>query len=244
MPDPKESASEAPESQAPPVPEISELSTAQPTSSGTVDIGTLAKQVADLGKRIDAIPDTVARTVQSVKDKRLDAVDRLGDLAPLMEFKERLEASGGDFDKAIERLKIDQLLEHYQKASSQSVPGRTEEEIKSSAGKRAGAILRKANIPFDDPEYEAAFVGKSYATEDEFINDVLSFAAGHVRQAQPANPGTVTSEGGETPPPTDVDDIVAELNKLKLNPRALTDPKLLERRRALLDELAKLDPLK
>ena len=144
---PLESGQEVPETTEEPTPKPSVPSGDKPTSAPEVTAEALqaqAEALAPLMKEI--LSPEWEKADQSVKDVRIkdltDDVERL---------KVYLTASGGDVDKAIREMKVDDIIA----GESPPVVGATDEETKGAMEAISAQYLGAAGIAVDDPGYEA-----------------------------------------------------------------------------------------
>ena len=182
---PAESAVGTPESQGVPTPAFSGGSTPAPASSGTFDADALVGKVMErLGPEID-------KRFQSTKDKRFKTLDQLGDIAPLVEFKDYLERNQGNYDAALKDYRVDKVLA---REGSPAALGGAAGVDNAKVQQRTTEILSEAGISPADPEY-VALVGKTYAAPDDWYHAVSRFAVKRAKQA--AEPGPEYAAGGD-----------------------------------------------
>lgn len=149
-----EGAQETPEEEVPTSPPSVPSADKPPSPLDDLDVESLAEKLAP--HLAESLRPEWQKDDQSVKDRRIagltDDVERL---------KAYAKAAGGDLDKAVREMQIDDMLAGR---SESKVPGRTES---GSSGLEAAMqavsteILSGAEIDFDDPEYVA--LTKQYA---------------------------------------------------------------------------------
>ena len=213
---PLESAAEPQEPGAEPTAAPSVPSLEQPPSPfGDLDVETLAEKLAP--HLADSLRPEWQKDDQSVKDRRIAGLT--DDVARLKSY---MSKSGGDVDKAVREMQIDDMLAGR---SESKVPGRTES---GSSGLQAAMqavsteILSGAEIDFEDPEYVALtkqYGGRIDNAEDwraitqAFADRRTSKAAkqeGVTEAATVGATGKVAATGEKT-----YDELAAELARLK-----------------------------
>lgn len=181
---PAEGAVGTPEGQGVPTPAFSGSSTPAPASPSTFDVDAL------VGKVVEKLGPEIDKRFQSTKDKRFKTLDQLGDIAPLIEFKDYLERNQGNYDAALKDYRVDQVLA---REGSPAAPGSAAGVDTAKVQQRTTEILNEAGISPTDPDY-LALVGKAYAGPDDWYHAVSRFAVKRAKQA--AVPGPEMSDGG------------------------------------------------
>jgi hypothetical protein len=162
------------------------------------------------------IPDQTERAARSIKDRRFRVLEGI-DPDLFIQFKAYLDRFGGDENRAIKEMQVDAMLERGSLNASTggagSGPAPTTREDLAAVSEE---ILTDAEIGFQDPGY-LGFVqmnqGKVF-TKAEWRKALRGYVFQRLRTGEPG-PGPVVTEGGETPPPPNLqaqyDAEVAEL---------------------------------
>lgn len=151
----------------------------------------VSKIVARLAPEID-------KRVQSVKDKRLSALDKLGGVDDLLALKDYIKAKNGDVDAAVREMRIDQVLSG-QSASPAPAGTGAAVEAPSDIKEWTAEVLNEAGISFEDPEYKA-LAGERVATRAEWDRKLTRFVAKRNKQGvTPGAASAVGDGGGATP---------------------------------------------
>ena len=238
---PLESAAEPqePEADATAAPSVPSLEQPPSPFSG-LDVETLAEKLAP--HLADSLRPEWQKDDQSVKDSRIhgliDDVDRL---------KSYMKREGGDVDKAVREMQIDDMLAGR---SESKVPGRTES---GSSGLQAAMqavsteILSGAEIDFDDSEYVA--LTKQYAGRITNAEDWRAVAQAFAdrrttktaKQEGVTSAATVGESGAAATASGDAESVAAELNEL-LDGTGVTKPETQKRIAELTARLEELEP--
>ena len=211
---PLESAAEPqePDADATAAPSVPSLEQPPSPFSG-LDVETLAEKLAP--HLAESLRPEWQKDDQSVKDRRIAGLT--DDVARLKSY---MTKSGGDVDKAVREMQIDDMLAGR---SESKVPGRTES---GSSGLQAAMqavsteILSGAEIDFEDPEYVA--LTKQYAGR---INDAENWRAvaqafadrrttKTAKQEGVTSAATVGASGVASVASDDADTVAAELDGL------------------------------
>ena len=202
---PLESAAEPQEPQGLPVPAVSGVSTGQPTS---VNVDEIAEKVAGMLRPV------IEKTVQSTKDRRFAKLEEYERLA------EQLKAAGGDPREAARRDAIDNFIEReggLRPAAED--PGRSDADTRFRMQAETEILLSNAGIAADDTQYAqlvSRYNGKIAKPED-WKAVVNTFVESRKKQAAPANPAQVITEGRPVAPANsleEADQIAERLSKL------------------------------
>lgn len=208
-----ESGQEVQESQAAPLPTISEPSGDERPSAATVDAEALVDQLSE--KVLAKLDEAIDRRLQSTKDKRLSALNGL-DPEALRRFNAYVKKFG-DEGEAVRQMQIDHLLE------SQSSPARDQGRSPVAEARDTNVILAEVkndlgvDIAPDDPEL-VELAKKSYSSWDAWSKAVTKMGARRLKQA--TAPVSVVAETPQTAPSNDT--VGAAYQKLQ---RAQNDPK-------------------
>ena len=189
-----ESDLEVPESKAPPVPEISELSGDKPPSAAAVDAETLADQLTE--RVLERLGPELDKRVQSVKDRRLSALDGL-DVEALRKLNAYVKKYG-DENEAVRQMQIDHFVSQAsgQVDLGRSAPKETRDttvilaEVKEDLG---------VEIAPDDPDLIEASKKKTYTSWDAWRAEVMKLGARRAKQAN-ASPSAVVAETPQKAP--------------------------------------------
>lgn len=192
------------EQPAPSVPSTPDDVQPPSTPSGS-DSEVLAKLEA-MQVQIDGIeagiPEQTERAAHSVKDRRFRVLEGI-DPDLFIQFKSYLDRFGGDEGLAIREMQVDAMLErgsvNDSTGGSRSGPAPTTREDLAGISEE---ILADAEIGFQDPGY-LGFVqqnqGKVF-TKKEWRSALRGYVFQRLRTGEPG-PGPIITEGGETPPP-------------------------------------------
>ena len=243
-----ESGQITPETEETPTPAVPSAKTGdkQPSAAPTEDVTALLEKFANLER---SIPDLIERGIQSTKDRRLDALGALGEdgIQSLKRFKSYLDKFGGDEEKAIKEMRVDDLLQTG--PSKAEVVGATDAAVEGRMQRFARRILATAGIAANDPRYDE-FVGKHrFVSENRFYDDLENWidatttkearqqAAGAASVSQPA--GSQAALSG------DADDLAAEMERLQYpgpDEPGVTHPDNIARRKEIRAQLKTLTP--
>jgi hypothetical protein len=186
-----ESGQEVSESQAAPLPTISEPSGDEQPSAATVDAEALVDQLSE--KVLAKLDEAIDRRLQSTKDKRLSALDGL-DPEALRRFNAYVKKFG-DEGEAVRQMQIDHLIE------SQSSPARDRGRSPVAEARDTNVILAEVKndlgveIAPDDPEL-VELAKKSYTSWDAWSKAVTKMGARRLKQA--TAPVSVVAETPQT----------------------------------------------
>ncbi len=170
------------EGQGPPIPDISGGSKDESSAGSGLDAGALADKIAGLEKKLsklDMLDDIVDARVKSVKDRRVDSI--LGKIDNLDKVLDYFQKFDGDKDKVARELAIDELLEGRQVPSEDQ--GRSPATDQQGVTESAVEILKKYQIPFDDPEVKALSF-KQYNSLKEYANDLENLGRSRSKTAK------------------------------------------------------------
>jgi len=228
----KDSGSESSGSVGVPTPQISQNSSDQPSSSATP-----FNEDALIEKLTTRLEDVVERKLQSTKDKRFKNLEGYEEAAPtLKKFKEYLDKSGGDVDKASREMQIDQLIASRGGGGSPAPTGAQRSETVDET--KVADILNEAGVKFDDPDV-VAWGKKTYASAGDAYHSLTRLATRKLKQAAPGNPAGAVFDGVGNSPSTNKEErkneLYAELAATQSNPDAHE-----KRRKEIKAELAKL----
>ena len=200
--EPLESAPETTEQAAPPVPTIASAASQGPPTSPTVDAGEFEKFKNELLTELD---ERISKRVQSQTDVRFKSVDKINAY---------LKRSGGDVDKAMREMQIDDLLaERQAPASPQPDPGRSAVDNKWLQD-RTAEILNEGGVSTEDPEYQA-LLKKPNWTESLWLAEVGKLATRKAKQGKAGSPAAVITDAAGKPPapPGDVESLTKDYYK-------------------------------
>lgn len=235
---PLESGQEVQEVVEQPTPTPSVPSGDKQTSAPEVNAEALVEQLVPL--LTEQLRPEWEKADQSVKDKRLqgltDDVERL---------KIYLSASGGDVDKAIREMKVDDLLA----GEPQSVVGATGNEVQGAMEAISTMKLSAAGIPFEDTGYLALVGQYGWIQNPEHWGSVLDTYIGtrvtkEAKQTGVTGAAVVSNIGG-TVVSEDADVLAAELDRLQHpgpNESGVTHPDNIARRKEINAKLKELTP--
>jgi hypothetical protein len=181
---PAESAAGTQENSGVPTPAFSGGSAAAPTSNGAFDVDAL------VGKVVEKLGPEIDKRFQSTKDKRFKTLDQLGNLAPLVEFRDYLERNQGNYDAALKDYRVDQVLA---REGSPAALGGAAGADTSRVQQRTTELLNDAGISPTDPDY-LALVAKTYAAPEDWYHAVSRFAVRRGKQTHV--PGPESGDGG------------------------------------------------
>jgi hypothetical protein len=192
-----------------------------------------------LGSLEQKLPDLVDARFKSSKDKNIYAMKQ--DVA---ELKQLIEASGGDFSRVKGDVEANELRQRFAELEAQVKGAGGTAAPKPAAAFREAATaekLRKAEIPFDDPEYtalvdryaDAPMSDEQWLTLVDMFTDRRSTKA--AKQTNAGEAAAVTESG--TPPPEGQDALRAayeeEKKDLRGQPNAIIALKMAYREKGL-----------
>jgi hypothetical protein len=235
---PLESGQEVQETTEQPTPTPSVPSGDKQTSAPEVNAEALVEQLVPL--LTEQLRPEWEKADQSVKDKRIagltDDVERL---------KVYLSASGGDVDKAVREMKVDDMLS----GESQPVVGATGNEVQGAMEAISAMKLSAAGIDFEDPGYLALVGQYGWIQTPEHWGAVLDAYIGTGKTKEAKQEGVtaaaVVGNIGATVVSEDADEIAAELDRLQApgpNENGVTHPDNIARRKELNAKLKALTP--
>src|SRR5262245_13804097 len=153
-----ESAPEA-GTQVTPTPAVSSPSAGQPPSS-PANLPEITDALIDKLMAHPKFAGQLTRTVQSVKDKRFDQMER---------FKTYLDANGGDLQKAKREMVLDEMVSNYEPEPSGN--GQPAQSSTTSLQSQTKELLDQFGIPDDDPEL-VAMAKNPYSDQFQWLRDV------------------------------------------------------------------------
>lgn len=183
------------EAAAPTTPKFSAASTPAPASQPGFDKAAFMSEIlAEVDKRN-----------QSIKDKRLAAIDRLGGVEDLVKLKEYIKAKPTDPDGAIRDYQLDQLLaerSQQQPAALPEVPVRTAPaDTTLDVTAWTTDILTEAGVDWNTDAAYQAHAAKPYASPEAWKTATVKFIAQRAKQGyQPGAASAAATTGGATLP--------------------------------------------
>jgi len=193
------------ELKAPPTPEISAESEQVSSAKAEFDAGAFDKRLKQIEESVNKLPDLVDARFKSTTDKSFQDVRKVA---------KYLEQFGGDVDKAVREMAIDEMLEQRGKAD----PGRSSQpsgQKPSDFDKRTAEILEEAGIPPDDPEV-IELAKTPVSSEAEWYRKLTRLGVRRAKQgnitpaATVGSSGKPVSAGGKS-----YDELAKELTELK-----------------------------
>ncbi len=220
-------------------------------------------QSPSLGSFVDALSDprTKAAVVdllrpewqkddQSIKDVRLDSQGKSIDslTSDVERLKSYIQATGGDVDRAVREMRIDDVLEGRTSAPASGLVDDGNESQKKFATAKTQLALDDAGIAYDDPAYLLLVSQYGTLPADQWINVAETWAGQQKdkRAKQENIPGAAAaSEGGKTVPAVDEeqDGLLGELNDFYAGKYgSLTKPENSKRMKEIAETLNKIEP--
>lgn len=172
-----------------------------------------------VAKIVDRLAPEIDKRFQSAKDKRFSTLDKLGGGDELLKLKDYIKQQGGDVDKAVREMQLDNLLN--QRAQGSPAPEANRAAVDTtSVQTRTAELLTDAGIAFDDAEY-LALTKKPYRAPDEFYQSVSKLAIRRAKQQHTPGAATLAVEGGAAPASgstTKTDKLLARQSELSRKP--------------------------
>lgn len=232
-----ESGPEPQEPQGSPSPVVpSAPSGDKPTSAEPRLDAAVLDRLAKLEQQLEKLPDIVERGIQSTKDRRFAALEGVNP-DTLAKFKKYLDQFGGDENRAIREMQVDDMLA---RGSQQQPRGGGDAMVTERMTRYARRILATAGIDFNDSGYkelvQRANANWNSVGEDGFYDMLENFANERstkaVKQAG-VTPAAKVAPAGAVSTSRTAAEIAADLAELQR-----TDPRNIEGRKALRAELA------
>jgi len=212
------------EPKAPPTPTISAESKPESSAKAEFNAEAFEKRFNQLEEAVSKLPDLVDARFKSTTDKSFQDVRKVA---------KYLEQFGGDVDKAVREMAIDEMIEQrggrdFGKSTS------TVAQAPSDFDKRTAEILEEAGIPPDDPEL-IELAKTPVSSEGEWYRKITKLGVRRAKQgsvtsaATVGQTGQVTAVGDKTRAEMD-----AELARLRSLPKTREN---MIKRRELLDKM-------
>lgn len=216
----RESAQEQSENEDSPSPAVPSVVSGEKQPSGSrIDAELFVSALSDprvKAAAVEALRPEWEKDDQRVKDKRIQGLT--DDVARLKQY---VNAAGGDVDRAIREMQIDDILEGRASPARGSAGGNESSQAFMEA--RTAQLLSGAGIDFDDPDYKmlVAQYGGRVTDPNQWIGVVEGFVGS--RQSKKAKqenipPAAAASESGNVlgvEGDEDIESLTEQLNKLR-----------------------------
>jgi hypothetical protein len=222
------------EPKAPPTPSISAESKPESSAKAEFNAEAFEERFKQLEEAVNKLPDLVDARFKSTTDKSFQDVRKVA---------KYLEQFGGDVDKAVREMAIDEMIEQRSGRDS-GKSSATVAQAPSDFDKRTAEILEEAGIPLDDPEL-VKLSETPVASAAEWYRKITRLGVQRAKQGNITPAAVVGSSGKVVASGDEQEALLNEMNDFYAGKHgSLSLPQNTQRLKEIAARLNEIDPPK